>query len=118
MLMYNFSVFSGLKVWIDQIVCFGVIFDFVFDNGVVQYWLLLCGKCVLIVISCGGYGFGLGGENQVMNYVDFWLCIVLGFIGIDEVMVVVVEGEEFGGRFFEDFCDEVEQCLLVLVWLV
>lgn len=68
--MYNFSVPSGLKAWIDQIVRLGVTFDFVLDNGVAQYRPLLRGKRALIVTSRGGHGFGPGGENQAMNHAD------------------------------------------------
>lgn len=91
--MYNFSVPSGLKAWIDQIVRLGVTFDFVLDNGVAQYRPLLRGKRALIVTSRGGHGFGPGGENQAMNHADPWLRTALGFIGIDEVTVVAAEGE-------------------------
>ncbi|WP_302118656.1 FMN-dependent NADH-azoreductase AzoR1 [Pseudomonas aeruginosa] len=112
--MYNFSVPSGLKAWIDQIVRLGVTFDFVLDNGVAQYWPLLRGKRALIVTSRGGHGFGPGGENQAMNHADPWLRTALGFIGIDEVTVVAAEGEESGGRSFEDSCAEAEQRLLAL----
>lgn len=68
--MYNFSVPSGLKAWVDQIVRLGVTFDFVLDNGVAQYRPLLRGKRALIVTSRGGHGFGPGGENQAMNHAD------------------------------------------------
>ena len=105
---------SDLKAWIDQIVRLGVTFDFVLDNGVAQYRPLLRGKRALIVTSRGGHGFGPGGENQAMNHADPWLRTALGFIGIDEVTVVAAEGEESGGRSFEDSCAEAEQRLLAL----
>ena len=40
----DFSVPSGLKAWIDQIVRLGVTFDFFLDNGIAQYRPLLRGK--------------------------------------------------------------------------
>jgi FMN-dependent NADH-azoreductase len=49
-----------------------------------------------------------------MNHADPWLRTALGFIGIDEVTVVAAEGEESGGRSFEDSCAEAEQRLLAL----
>ncbi|HBN8235646.1 TPA: FMN-dependent NADH-azoreductase [Pseudomonas aeruginosa] len=112
--MYNFSVPSGLKAWIDQIVRLGVTFDFVLDNGVGQYRPLVHGKRALIVTSRGGHGFGPGGENQAMNHADPWLRTALGFIGIDHVTVVAAEGEESGGKSFADSCAEAEQRLLAL----
>jgi len=35
--MYNFSVPSGLKAWIDQIVRLGLTFNHTLDNGIAQY---------------------------------------------------------------------------------
>lgn len=42
--MHNFSVPSGLKAWIDQIVRVGLTFDHTLDNGVAQYQPLVQGK--------------------------------------------------------------------------
>lgn len=42
--MHNFSVPSGLKAWIDQIVRIGLTFNHTLDNGVAQYEPLVLGK--------------------------------------------------------------------------
>ncbi|AZD06072.1 FMN-dependent NADH-azoreductase [Pseudomonas chlororaphis] len=112
--MYNFSVPSGLKAWVDQIVRLGLTFNTVQDNGVAQYEPLVRGKKALIVTSRGGFGFGPGGELEAMNHADPWLRTALGFIGIDDVTVVAAEGEESAERTFQVSCAEAEQRLLVL----
>ena len=76
--MYNFSVPSGLKAWVDQIVRLGLTFDHTLDNGVAQYTPLLLGKKALIVTSRGGFGFGPGGELEALNHADPWLRTALG----------------------------------------
>ena len=112
--MHNFSVPSGLKAWIDQIVRLGLTFDHTLDNGVAQYTPLLQGKKALIVTSRGGFGFGPGGELEALNHADPWLRTALGFIGINDVSVVAAEGEESAERTFAVSVAEAEQRLLDL----
>jgi len=112
--MHNFSVPSGLKAWIDQIVRVGVTFDHTLDNGVAQYQPLVQGKKALIITSRGGFGFGPGGELEAMNHADTLLRTVLGFIGITDVTVVAAEGEESAERSFAISAAEAEQRLLAL----
>ncbi|MNQ45089.1 FMN-dependent NADH-azoreductase 1 [compost metagenome] len=112
--MHNFSVPSGLKAWIDQIVRLGLTFNHSLDNGIAQYEPLVKGKKALIVTSRGGFGFGPGGENEAMNHADPLLRTALGFIGIDEVTVVAAEGEESAERTFAVSAAEAEQRLRAL----
>jgi FMN-dependent NADH-azoreductase len=112
--MYNFSVPSGLKAWVDQIVRLGLTFDHTLDNGVAQYTPLLQGKKALIVTSRGGFGFGPGGELEALNHADPLLRTALGFIGINDVTVVAAEGEESAERTFAVSVAEAEQRLLDL----
>jgi FMN-dependent NADH-azoreductase len=112
--MYNFSVPSGLKAWVDQIVRLGLTFDHTLDNGVAQYTPLLQGKKALIVTSRGGFGFGPGGELEALNHADPWLRTALGFVGINDISVVAAEGEESAERTFAVSVADAEQRLLDL----
>lgn len=112
--MHNFSVPSGVKAWIDQIVRIGLTFNHSLDNGVSQYEPLVLGKKALIVTSRGDFGFGPGGQLEGMNHADTLLRTVLGFIGITDVTVVAAEGEESAERSFAQSCAEAEQRLLGL----
>lgn len=112
--MHNFSVPSGLKAWIDQIVRLGLTFNHTLDNGVAQYEPLVRGKKALIITSRGGSGFGPGGENEAMNHADPLLRTALGFMGIEDVTVVAAEGEESAERTFQLSSAEAEQRLLAL----
>lgn len=112
--MHNFSVPSGLKAWIDQIVRLGLTFNHTLDNGIAQYEPLVQGKKALIVTSRGGFGFGPSGELEAMNHADPLLRTALGFIGITDVTVVAAEGEESEARTFAVSAAEAEQRLLAL----
>ncbi len=92
--MYNFSVPSGLKAWVDQIVRLGRTFDLRVNDGEAEYEPLLKGRKALIVTSRGGAGMGPGGELERMNHADAWLRVALGFLGIEDVRVIAAEGEE------------------------
>ncbi|WP_260958844.1 FMN-dependent NADH-azoreductase [Pseudomonas citri] len=112
--MHNFSVPSGVKAWIDQIVRIGLTFNHSLDNGVSHYEPLVQGKKALIVTSRGDFGFGPGGPLEHMNHADTLLRTVLGFIGITDVTVVAAEGEESAERSFALSCAEAEERLLAL----
>lgn len=99
--MYNFGMPSALKAWVDGIVRVALTFDFdpQRDN---PYVPLLADKPrrALILTSRGGTGFETGGALATLNHADTALRDVLGFIGITDVHVVAVEGEEAGGEAF------------------
>lgn len=109
--MYNFSVPSGVKAWIDQVVRIGRTFAFNPDAPQDQYEPLVLGKKALIVTTRGDRGYGPGGENAHLNHADVYLRDVLGLIGITDITVVAVENDEFGGMAFEDSFKSAERAL-------
>ncbi|MCY1287891.1 FMN-dependent NADH-azoreductase 1 [compost metagenome] len=112
--MYNFGVPSGVKAWIDQVVRIGRTFDF--DPGAAgnPYQPLLTGKRALIVTTRGDHGYGPGAINAARNHADTHLRSVLGFIGIEDVEVVAVEDDEYGGQSFADSYARAERALTEL----
>jgi FMN-dependent NADH-azoreductase len=88
--MYNFSVSSGLKAWIDHIARAGVTFKYTEAGPVGQ----LTGKRVIVFTSRGGvYSKGAG---KVMDFHETYLRGVLGFVGLDDVTFVHTEGLSLG----------------------
>jgi FMN-dependent NADH-azoreductase len=100
--MYNFGMPAPLKAWVDGIVRVALTFDFD-PQGENPYVPLLADKPrrALILTSRGGAGFDAGGGLATLNHADTALRDVLGFIGITDVHVVAVEGEEAGGEAFD-----------------
>lgn len=109
--MYNFSVPSGLKAWIDQIVRLGRTFDLHVKDGEAEYLPLLTGRKALIITSRGGAGMGPGGELAWMNHADTWLRVALGFLGIEDVQVIAAEGEEGNPDAFRASYQQAEKAL-------
>jgi FMN-dependent NADH-azoreductase len=88
--MYNFSVPSGLKAWIDHIARVGRTFQYG-ANGPVG---LVTGKKVYVFIASGGvYSQGpAAGYDHLTTY----LRAALGFLGMTDVTFVVAEGVSKG----------------------
>jgi FMN-dependent NADH-azoreductase len=97
--MINFGIPSSLKAYIDHIVRPGISFRYGKD-GVEG---LIKGKKVYLVVARGGVYSQ--GPMQPMNFQDTYLKTVLGFIGMTDVEVIVVEGVAFGPEAAEKAAD-------------
>ncbi|MDE5444747.1 FMN-dependent NADH-azoreductase [Bradyrhizobium sp. CSA207] len=76
--MYNFTIPSQLKAWIDRIAVRGKTFSYG-PNGPQG---LAGGKRVIIAISRGGY-YGEGSPAAALEHLETYLRSVFGFIGIN-----------------------------------
>lgn len=90
--MYNFSIPSTLKAWIDHVARAGLTFSYA--DG--QPKGLLLGKKVYLVLSRGGVYSQ--GPAQAMDFQEPYLRSVLGFLGLTDVEVIRVEGTSAGLR--------------------
>ena len=96
--MYNFSIPSALKAYIDQIVRIGRTFAFEPENAENPYKPLVLGKKMFIIAARGGSGFGVGGQFEMLNYQTPYLATIFGFTGITDITFVEVENDESGGQ--------------------
>jgi FMN-dependent NADH-azoreductase len=85
--MYNFSIPSTLKAWIDHIARAGRTFRYT-ESGPQG---LLTGKKVFVVTGRGGV---FSGESPArgMDFQEPYLRTVLGFLGLDDVTFIHIEG--------------------------
>ncbi|GAB3649890.1 FMN-dependent NADH-azoreductase [Ramlibacter alkalitolerans] len=86
--MYNFSVPSQLKAWIDRIAQAGRTFKYT-EAGPVG---LAGGKTVIVASTRGG---AYAGAPQ-MDHQESYLRTVLGFLGVTDVRFVRAEGMAMG----------------------
>lgn len=89
--MYNFTIPTTLKAWIDHIARAGRTFRYT-ANGPEG---LLKGKKVVVVLSRGGFYAG-GAAAAAMDHQEPYLRTMLGFLGLTDVSFVVVEGQAVG----------------------
>lgn len=87
--MYNFSVPSTLKAWIDHVSIAGQTFSYTAEGprG------LLRGKAYLVLSSGGIYSQGPFAAN---DHLSTYLEAIFRFLGIDDVEVVRAEGIAYG----------------------
>ncbi|MDX8349113.1 NAD(P)H-dependent oxidoreductase [Cognatiyoonia sp. IB215446] len=86
--IYNFSLPSALKAWIDQIVRIGQTFSY--EEG--QFAGLLKDRPTYLALSYGATGYGPGGPLESYDFLRPYLTGVLNFIGLMSVEVFAVEG--------------------------
>jgi FMN-dependent NADH-azoreductase len=88
--MYNFSVPSQLKAWIDHILVAGKTFKYG-ENGVEG---LAGPKRIIIAVSRGGI-YSAGSPSAAAEHLETYLSTVFGFIGLSPE-IVVAEGLALG----------------------
>ncbi|WP_428395065.1 FMN-dependent NADH-azoreductase [Lichenicoccus sp.] len=89
--MYNFSIPSALKAWIDHVVRAGRTFEYT-ANG--PKGLVTGKKLVLFLASGGVYS---DGPFKPYDFQQTYLRTIFGFIGITDVTIIRAEGLAFGG---------------------
>ena len=87
--MYNFTVPSTLKAWIDHVSIAGQTFHYT-ESGPKG---LLTGKAYLVLSSGGIYS---QGPFAKVDHLSTYLQGLLGFLGITDVEVVRAEGVAYG----------------------
>lgn len=107
--MYNFSISSGLKAWIDHVARAGLTFKYT-ESGPVG---LVTGKKVLVFTSRGGvYSSGPGAA---MDFHATYLRAVLGFIGLTNVTFVHTEGVALGEAAVNQAMDQARSAISELL---
>lgn len=89
--LYNFTIPSQLKAWIDRIVSKGKTFRYG-EHGSEG---LAGGKRVIFALSRGGV-YSKGSPIAADEHAETLLRTVLGFIGINDPQFIVAEGVDLG----------------------
>jgi FMN-dependent NADH-azoreductase len=89
--MYNFTIPSQLKAWIDRIVVAGKTFKY----GAQGAEGLAGNKRVIIAISRGGF-YGAGTPAAALEHLETYLRGVFGFIGVANPEFIFADGVQVG----------------------
>jgi FMN-dependent NADH-azoreductase len=89
--MYNFTIPSQLKAWIDRVLVAGKTFKYG-ANGPEG---LVGNKRVIVAVSRGGY-YGAGSPAASLEHLETYLRGVLAFIGITSPEFIVADGIQAG----------------------
>ncbi|AUO66001.1 FMN-dependent NADH-azoreductase [Citrobacter freundii complex sp. CFNIH2] len=89
--LYNFSIPSQLKAWIDRIAINGKTFRYT-EAGPVG---LVGDKKIILAIARGGY-YGHGSSAEALEHAESYLRAIFSFIGVTKLQVVIAEGHNVG----------------------
>lgn len=89
--MYNFTIPSQLKAWIDRILVAGKTFKY----GASGPEGLAGNKRVIIAISRGGF-YGAGTPAAALEHLESYLRGVFGFIGVRNIEFIAADGIQLG----------------------
>jgi FMN-dependent NADH-azoreductase len=89
--MYNFTISTLLKAWLDHIARAGRTFRYT-ANGPEG---LLRGKTVFVTTARGGF-YGAGSPAMALDFQEPYLRAILAFLGITDVTFVHAEGLNLG----------------------
>lgn len=106
--MYNFTLPSQLKAWLDRIVVSGVTFRYTADGKPEG---LVGGKRVIVALSRGGF-YGAEQGNAEFEHLETYLKAVFAFIGITPEFVRadgINLGPEVKARSVETALEKVER---------
>lgn len=90
--LYNFSIPTQLKAWIDRLAQAGRTFKYT-EAGAVG---LAGGKTVIIALSRGGI-YSTSDAGRAMEHQESYLQTIFGFFGITDIRIVRAEGINLGG---------------------
>jgi len=89
--MYNFTIPSQLKAWIDRVVVAGKTFKY----GAQGPEGLAGNKRVIVAISRGGF-YGAGTPMAALEHLESYLRSVFGFIGVTQLEFIPADGIQLG----------------------
>ena len=89
--MYNFTIPSQLKAWIDRILVAGKTFKY----GAQGPEGLAGNKRVIVAISRGGF-YGPGTQAAAFEHLESYLRGVFGFIGVTKLEFISADGVRVG----------------------
>jgi FMN-dependent NADH-azoreductase len=97
--MYNWSIPSGFKAYIDQILRIGKTWGHDKDH---KHIGLVHNKKLFLFFTRGGNGYELGGMNAFKNFQTPYVKFVFEMMGISDISEVYLENEERPEKLFEE----------------
>ncbi len=90
--MYNWSVPSTLKAYIDQVMRVNETFRVDAGNAESSYVGLLQNKTLLLLLSRGGEDYEEGQANAHMNFQSTYLKTVFNVMGVQNIHAIAIDG--------------------------
>ena len=99
--MYNYGMPAALKAWFDQVVRVGKTFSFDLDRGDRPLEPIFSGKTLVLLTSCGEFGFGPGELNEGRDSLTPHVRTASRYLGVERFHHIGIEYQEFGDQRFK-----------------
>ncbi|VAW88604.1 FMN-dependent NADH-azoreductase [hydrothermal vent metagenome] len=96
--MYNYGMPAALKAWFDQVIRVNKTFTFDLSRGDYPLQPILSGKTMVLITSCGEFGFHTGGIREKMNHLGPHIEVASQYLGIENFYEIRSEYQEFGDQ--------------------
>ena len=101
--MYNWTVSSGFKAYIDNIVRINRTWAYIPDeNPEFPYKPLVHGKKMFVISARGDGGFAPGGRNAQRDFLTPYVKEAFAMLGVTDITFVNLENDEYGGQKLAD----------------
>lgn len=110
--MYNFSVSSALKAWIDHVARAGLTFNYTAEGPIG----LVKGKKVFVLSTRGGVY--TEGPGMSMDFHEPYLRAVLGFLGLTDISFIHTEGLALGEQAAANAISQTRDAIGQTIWSV
>ncbi|QEE48474.1 NAD(P)H dehydrogenase [Flavobacterium alkalisoli] len=110
--MYNWSIPSGLKSYIDHIMRINETWKFRSGEPDGDYVGLLENKKLFILSSRGDNGYAEGEHNAHMNFQTNYLQTIFTILGVCDIEIISLDNEEYGGELFVKSQQEIYDRIL------
>lgn len=113
--MYNYGMPAILKAWFDQIMRVNKTFSFDLARGDFPIEPVLSGKTVVLLTSCGEFGFGAGGVREQMNHLGPHIKVLAKYLGASCFYDIGSEYQEFSDDRHTMSVESAKQAIFELV---
>ncbi|MES2426963.1 MAG: NAD(P)H-dependent oxidoreductase [Bacteroidota bacterium] len=115
--MYNWSIPSTLKAYIDQILRVNETFKLDRTNMQHPYVGLLENKTLFLLLSRGEQGYDKGEYNEYLDFQSTYLKAVFNIIGISKIHIITINGASWGPENYKRSIDLSHQNIKDLIEL-
>jgi FMN-dependent NADH-azoreductase len=109
--MYNFSVPSALKAWIDQIVRIGQTFAYDGTN----FTGLVTVKRAYVICAYGASGYTDGGAFSAFNFLEPYLRSLLSFLGIPAIQFFNLQATTADQTTLEENINQTQKAIATTI---
>lgn len=113
--MYNYGMPAALKAWFDQVIRVNKTFTFDLSRGDFPLQPSLSGKTMVLITSCGEFGFQLGGIREKMNHLGPHIKVASQYLGVEHFYEICSEYQEFNDQRHIDSFNKAQTDVTSLV---